>query len=159
MGSLSLLQGIFPTQGSNPGFPHCGQILYQLNHNWPLNCVDFTFCLLSNYDCFQHFWVCLNLPPFHCYQCCLLDTDKTLHKQVFGSGKIFRTPSCWLLRGPMYANNIHSKGSRNGVFCWANRCNVYLLLWLRYCTCSLFADLSGISSVLLTLVSHYAHFN
>ena len=28
MGSLSLLQGIFPTQGSNPGLPHCGQILY-----------------------------------------------------------------------------------------------------------------------------------
>ena len=27
MGSLSLLQGIFLTQGSNPGFPHCGQIL------------------------------------------------------------------------------------------------------------------------------------
>ena len=23
MGSLSLLQGIFPTQGSNPGLPHC----------------------------------------------------------------------------------------------------------------------------------------
>ena len=32
MGSLSLLQGIFPTQGSNPGLPHCRQILYQLNH-------------------------------------------------------------------------------------------------------------------------------
>ena len=32
MGSLSLLQGIFPTQGSNPGLPHCGRILYQLNH-------------------------------------------------------------------------------------------------------------------------------
>ena len=30
--SLSLLQGIFPTQGSNPGLPHCRQILYQLNH-------------------------------------------------------------------------------------------------------------------------------
>ena len=28
VGSLSLLQGIFPTQGSNPGFPHCRQILY-----------------------------------------------------------------------------------------------------------------------------------
>ena len=28
-GSLSLLQGIFPTQGSNPGPPHCRQILYQ----------------------------------------------------------------------------------------------------------------------------------
>ena len=31
-GSLFLLQGIFPTQGSNPGFPHCRQILYQLSH-------------------------------------------------------------------------------------------------------------------------------
>ena len=32
MGSLSLLQGIFPTKGSNPGLPHCRQILYQLSH-------------------------------------------------------------------------------------------------------------------------------
>ena len=32
MGSLSVLQGIFPTQGSNPGLPHCRQILYQLSH-------------------------------------------------------------------------------------------------------------------------------
>ena len=31
-GSLSLLQRIFPTQGSNPGLPHCRQILYQLSH-------------------------------------------------------------------------------------------------------------------------------
>ena len=31
-GSLSILQGIFPTQGSNPGLPHCRQILYQLSH-------------------------------------------------------------------------------------------------------------------------------
>ena len=30
--SLSLLQGIFPTQGSNPGLLHCRQILYQLSH-------------------------------------------------------------------------------------------------------------------------------
>ena len=32
VGSLSLLQGIYPTQGSNPGLPHCRQILYQLSH-------------------------------------------------------------------------------------------------------------------------------
>ena len=30
--SLSLLQGIFPTQGSNPGLLHCRQILYQLSY-------------------------------------------------------------------------------------------------------------------------------
>ena len=32
MGSRDLLQGIFPTQGSNPGILHCRQILYQLSH-------------------------------------------------------------------------------------------------------------------------------
>ena len=32
VGSLSLLQGIFPTQGSNSGLLHCRQILYQLSH-------------------------------------------------------------------------------------------------------------------------------
>ena len=32
VGSLSLLQRIFPTQGSNQGFPHFRQILYQLSY-------------------------------------------------------------------------------------------------------------------------------
>ena len=32
VGSLFLLQGIFPTQGSNSGLPHCNQILYQMSH-------------------------------------------------------------------------------------------------------------------------------
>ena len=32
VGSLSLLQGIFPTQGSNPCLLHCRRILYQLSH-------------------------------------------------------------------------------------------------------------------------------
>ena len=31
MGSHSLLQGIFPSQGSNPGLPHCRWILFQLS--------------------------------------------------------------------------------------------------------------------------------
>ena len=34
MGSLFLLQGIFPTQGSNPGLPHRRQILYPLSRNF-----------------------------------------------------------------------------------------------------------------------------
>ena len=32
MGCFSLLQGIFPTQGSNLGLLHCRWILYQLSH-------------------------------------------------------------------------------------------------------------------------------
>ena len=32
MGCHCLLQRIFPTQGSNPGLPHCRQMLYHLSH-------------------------------------------------------------------------------------------------------------------------------
>ena len=34
VGSLSLLQGIFPTQGLNPGLLHSRWNLYQLSHKW-----------------------------------------------------------------------------------------------------------------------------
>ena len=42
--SCSLLQGIFPTQGLNPGIPHHRGILYQLSHQgspWTLGCMHF----------------------------------------------------------------------------------------------------------------------
>ena len=32
VGSLFLLQGLVPTQGSNPDLPHCRQIFHQLSH-------------------------------------------------------------------------------------------------------------------------------
>ena len=35
VGFHALLQGIFPTQGSNPVFQHCKQILYHLSHQGP----------------------------------------------------------------------------------------------------------------------------
>ena len=50
VGSLSLLQGIFPTLGSNPGLPHCRQILYQLSHQGSpriLEWVAYPFCRRS----------------------------------------------------------------------------------------------------------------
>ena len=40
MGSFSLLQGIFPTQGSNPGLPHCRQILYRLSNKGSLRILE-----------------------------------------------------------------------------------------------------------------------
>ena len=39
-GSLSLLQGIFPTQVLNPGLPHYRQILYQLSHKGSLRILE-----------------------------------------------------------------------------------------------------------------------
>ena len=32
VGCRALLQGIFPTQGLNPGLPHCKQIFYHRSH-------------------------------------------------------------------------------------------------------------------------------
>ena len=84
VGSLSLLQGIFPTHRSNSGLPHCRQILYQLSHKgspilqfenisssvlnllygpiltsihdyWKNHCFDYTdLCQQSNISSFQY---------------------------------------------------------------------------------------------------------
>ena len=46
VGSRSLLQGIFPTQGLNPGLPHYRLVLYQLSHKGSpriLECVAVPF--------------------------------------------------------------------------------------------------------------------
>ena len=45
-----LLQGMFPTQGSNPVLPHCRRILYQLSHQGSLRileCVAYPFSSAS----------------------------------------------------------------------------------------------------------------
>ena len=46
VGCHALLQGIFPIQGSNTGFPHCRWILYHLSHEgspWILEWVVYPF--------------------------------------------------------------------------------------------------------------------
>ena len=72
VGSLSLLQQIFLTQGSNQGLLHCRQILYQLSYQKPIlsvtsNLKHFThissFKILKNLigtyvlNCFIHVWL------------------------------------------------------------------------------------------------------
>ena len=46
-GSLSLLQGIFPTKESNPGLPYWRQILYQLSHKGSPNCVTWFIAVVG----------------------------------------------------------------------------------------------------------------
>ena len=48
VGGLSLLQGIFPTQGSNPGLPHCGWILYQRSHRGSPRILEWVAYLFSS---------------------------------------------------------------------------------------------------------------
>ena len=51
-----LLQGIFPTQESNPGLPHCRQMLYRLSHQGRL---------------IRHESSVNNQPVYWCNQLCL----------------------------------------------------------------------------------------
>ena len=57
VGSLSLLQGIIPTQGLNSGLPHCRRILYQLSYQgspkgkmFPPSFEPRTFCMWGERD-------------------------------------------------------------------------------------------------------------
>ena len=47
VGSLSLLQEIFPTQGMNPGLLHCRQIFYQLSHKGSPRILEWVAYLFS----------------------------------------------------------------------------------------------------------------
>ena len=54
VGSISFLQGIFPTQGSNPSLLHCKWILYQLSHqgdgcSWNLNFMMYVYQVIFLY--------------------------------------------------------------------------------------------------------------
>ena len=44
VGCHSLLQGLFLTQGSNPGLLHCGHILYHLSYLGSLTFLQFQLC-------------------------------------------------------------------------------------------------------------------
>ena len=47
MGCHAPLLGIFPTQGSNPGLPHCRQILYCLSHQGSQWILEWVACPFS----------------------------------------------------------------------------------------------------------------
>ena len=55
----SFLQGIFPTQGSNPGLPYCRQILYHLSHQGSLQEGRSTIYQISTGCCVTVLCVCL----------------------------------------------------------------------------------------------------
>ena len=56
VGSCSLLQGIFPTQGSNPGLLHCRQILYQLSYQGSPRVLEWVAYLFSRGSSQARYW-------------------------------------------------------------------------------------------------------
>ena len=81
MGSLSLLQGILPTQGLNPGLPHCRWILYQLSHQG--SPPDSWACTISTSPAGPHslWWGCKEAPLW-----------------LFSSSRLWLSCQCFLLK-------------------------------------------------------------
>ena len=63
VGCHALLQGIFPTQGSNPGLSHCRQILYHLNHQGSPSFSKPKICLSDSPDNFKKLFFSHSLFP------------------------------------------------------------------------------------------------
>ena len=61
VGNLSLLQEIFPTQGSNSGLMHCRRILYQVSHKGSPRKLSFEDLILLNCDIGKDSWESLGL--------------------------------------------------------------------------------------------------
>ena len=61
VGSHSLLQAIFPTQGSNPGLLHCRQILYQLSHQGSLRILEWVAYPFSSRFSWPRNWTTVSL--------------------------------------------------------------------------------------------------
>ena len=45
VGCRAFFQGVFPTQGSNPGLSHCRRILYHLSHQGSPRILEWVSCL------------------------------------------------------------------------------------------------------------------
>ena len=65
VGSISLLQGILSTQGSNPGLPHCRQILYQLSYQGVM--LKSTSAALTSYSIFNLIFFTSYKTPLRAY--------------------------------------------------------------------------------------------
>ena len=105
VGCHFLLQGIFPTQGSNPGLLHCRQILYQLSFKGsPIPHCSEIHILSSYYYKLDHpkintLFLFLSLSRFELYPMPLNFFDLDLIRSFFFYGFLFYISSSWGLLG------------------------------------------------------------
>ena len=115
-GSLSLLQGVFPTQGSNPGLPHRRQILYHLSHKGSPRILEWVAYPLSSGSSWPRNWTGVSCTAGRFF------TNWAIREaQVLVScGLILNSPTyMWLKfpkkRGSQTENNILRNNDRNAV--------------------------------------------
>ena len=91
VGSFFLLQGIFPTQGLNPGLPHCRWILYQGSHKGNPKCSEhFHYSMVGQTHLTQRLFYNKVLNIWHV----LLNTVLTVRNRMLVWVECLRYPGC-----------------------------------------------------------------
>ena len=122
-----LLQGIFPTQGSNQGLPHCRHTLYQLSHQG-------SFIMEKNIK--NNVWVCIyitgaflvasaakNLPAIQETQVWSLGQEDPLEEGMATHSSIL----AWKIPWTEETGRLQSTGSQRVGYGWTD--------WARMHTC------------------------
>ena len=110
VGSFSLLQGIFPTHGSNPGLPHCRQILYQLSHRGSRGIPPY-IQTKSSWKTVLLFWQISSKPNGPFYQ----DINSTINCQAWTSITLTSGLWYWITwRRPWTPTPVCSPGEPHG---------------------------------------------
>ena len=109
MGSCSLLQGIFPTQGSKLCLPHCKQILYCLSHQGNIRTRIGSLSLLQGIFPTQE----LNQDLLHCrqilYQLSYQGSYQGSHKTLSKSLTLWSLPFPCLVQVFIFSNQRHPR--------------------------------------------------
>ena len=144
-----LLQGIFPTQGLNPGLPHCRQILYQLNHkgspgipewvaypfssgssslrNWTgVSCIVGRFFFLPTELSVKPQFLSYTHPTFHSVLWCSDNRTRNHLKSVNYCTWLSRASFCLV---PGWSTRAHSKCRYQGAYTTLNQLTLYFKTW------------------------------
>ena len=111
VGSCSLLQGISPTQGSNPGLPHCRWILYQLRHKGSPRILEWVAYPFSSRCSRPRNWTrvsCIAGGFFTNWAIREAPSNQTQHHSICLTGKISQQNGNFLLR---YQRPVFMTGS------------------------------------------------
>jgi len=143
-----LLQGIFPTQGLNPGLPHCRQILYQLSHkgspgipewvaypfssrssslrNWTgVSCIVGRFFLPTELSVKPQF-LSYTHPTFPSVLCCSDNRTRNHLKSINYCTWLSRASFCLV---PGWSTRAHSKCRYQGAYTTLNQLTLYFKTW------------------------------
>ena len=91
VGSPSLLQGIFPTQGSNPGLLHCRRILYQLSHKENPRILQWVMYPFSSRSSWPRNWTKVSCISDRFFTNWAIREAKAVPKLVYGRDGLFLT--------------------------------------------------------------------